>query len=187
MYPVARLFSVRFLYLGEINDSQRESWHKTVELFEDGRPSAKTMALFPEHHSVAINNEDVVQIRLKDMELHRPRQWGACWLSCRLYKQLGLDKFWLERLPPSRMTSAKFGYSREKRFGCVQVVIGLIVTPEGFPLAYEVMSGNTADKTTLRDFLQKIESQYGKAERIWVMDRGIPTEEVLQEMRANCY
>jgi len=60
------------------------------------------MALFPEHHSVAINNEDVVQIRLKDVELHRPRQWGACWLSCRLYKQLGLDKFWLERLPPSR-------------------------------------------------------------------------------------
>lgn len=65
------------------------------------------------------------------------------------------------------------------------MVIGLIVTPEGFPLAYEVMSGNTADKITLRDFLQKIESQYGKAERIWVMDRGIPTEEVLQEMRAN--
>ncbi len=77
----------------------------------------------------------------------------------------------------------KFGYSRDKRFDCVQVVIGLIVTPEGFPLAYEVMSGNTADKTTLRDFLKKIESQYGKAERIWIMDRGIPTEEVLEEMR----
>ena len=53
------------------------------------------------------------------------------------------------------------------------------------PLAYEVMSGNTADKTTLRDFLKKIEGQYGKVERIWVMDRGIPTEEVLQEMREN--
>jgi transposase len=79
----------------------------------------------------------------------------------------------------------KFGYSRDKRFDCVQVVIGLIVTPEGFPLAYEVMSGNTADKTTLREFLKKIEGQYGKAERIWVMDRGIPTEEVLQEMREN--
>ena len=79
----------------------------------------------------------------------------------------------------------KFGYSRDKRFDCVQVVIGLIVTPEGFPLAYEVMSGNTADKTTLRDFLKKIEGQYGKAERIGVMDRGIPTEEVLQEMREN--
>ena len=79
----------------------------------------------------------------------------------------------------------KYGYSRDKRFDCVQVVIGLIVTTEGFPLAYEVMAGNTADNTTLRGFLRKIESQYGKAERIWVMDRGIPTEEVLQEMRRN--
>ena len=65
----------------------------------------------------------------------------------------------------------------------MQVVIALIVTPEGFPLAYEVLAGNTSDKTTLRDFLKKIEAQYGKAQRIWVMDRGIPTEEVLAEMR----
>jgi transposase len=64
------------------------------------------------------------------------------------------------------------------------VVIALIVTPEGFPLAYEVMAGNTSDKTTLREFLKKIEQQYGKADRIWVMDRGIPTKEVLAEMRA---
>jgi len=56
----------------------------------------------------------------------------------------------------------------------VQVVIALIVTPEGFPLAYEVLSGNTSDKTTLKDFLKKIEEQYGKAERIWVMDRAFP-------------
>jgi hypothetical protein len=77
----------------------------------------------------------------------------------------------------------KHGYSRDKRSDCVQVVIALIVTPEGFPLAYEVMAGNTADNTTLRDFLTKIKTQYGSAERIWVMDRGIPTEEVLQEMR----
>jgi len=75
------------------------------------------------------------------------------------------------------------GYRRDKRFDCVQVVIALIVTPEGFPLAYEVMGGNTADNTTLRGFLKKIEEQYDKAERIWVMDRGIPTEEVLGEMR----
>jgi transposase len=77
----------------------------------------------------------------------------------------------------------KHGYSRDKRFDCVQVVIGLIVTPEGFPLAYEVMAGNTADNATLRGFLKKIEAQYGRAERIWVMDRGVPTEEVLEEMR----
>jgi hypothetical protein len=251
------------LYLGEINDSQRESWRKTVEVLEDGHTSAKTMALFPEDRPVEINDEYVVQIRLKDVELRRPRQWGACWLACWLYKQLGLDKFclidpgsewrlhrhWydtcaladllgasfelveihklyecLDRLLEHKralfdhltqrwkdmfnakfdvllydLTSTyfesnprfpeddkrKFGYSRDKRFDCIQVVIGLIVTPEGFPLAYEVMSGNTADKTTLREFLKKIESQYGKAERIWVMDRGIPTEEVLQEMREN--
>lgn len=78
----------------------------------------------------------------------------------------------------------RFGYSRDKRSDCVQVVIALVVTPEGFPLAYEVLSGNTSDRTTLKSFLKKIEKQYGKARRIWVMDRGIPTEETLQEMRA---
>jgi hypothetical protein len=64
-------------------------------------------------------------------------------------------------------------------------IIALIVTPEGLPLAYEVLPGNTADSTTLRSFLGKIERQYGKAERIWCMDRGIPTEAVLEEMRAS--
>jgi hypothetical protein len=271
------------LYLGEINDCQREAWRKTIDVFEDGSP--KTMALFPEDRCSEIDDEQVVQIRLKDVELRRPRQWGACWLACILYTQLGLDKFWAKKLPPSRKgtrwdliaqalccygliapgsewrlhrswfeTSAmadllgtgfelaeihklyecldlivehkhdlfdhltkrwkdlfnatfdvllydltstyfesdpsfseddkrKHGYSRDKRFDCVQVVIALIVTPDGFPLAYEVMAGNTADNATLRGFLKKIEKQYGKAERIWVMDRGIPTEEVLQEMR----
>jgi transposase len=77
----------------------------------------------------------------------------------------------------------QFGYSRDKRPDCVQVVIALIVTPEGFPLGYEVMAGNTADKTTLKGFLEKIEKQYGQAQRIWVMDRGIPTQEVLEQMR----
>ena len=77
----------------------------------------------------------------------------------------------------------RYGYSRDKRPDCVQVVIGLIVTPDGFHLAYEVLAGNTSDKTTLREFLNKIETQYDKAERIWVMDRGVPTEEVLSEMR----
>ena len=77
----------------------------------------------------------------------------------------------------------RFGYSRDKRFDCVQVVIALIVTPEGYPLAYEVLSGNTSDKTTLKQFLEKIEQLYGKANRVWVMDRGIPTEEVILEMQ----
>ncbi len=77
----------------------------------------------------------------------------------------------------------RYGYSRDKRSDCVQVVIALVVTPEGFPLAYEVLAGNTSDRTTLKEFLTKIETQYGKAQRIWVMDRGVPTEEVLTEMR----
>ena len=93
-----------------------------------------------------------------------------------------LTSTYFESDPPFE-DKRKHGYSRDKRSDCVQVVIALIVTPEGFPLAYEVMAGNTADNTTLRGFLKKIEEQYGKAERIWVMDRGIPTEEVLQEMR----
>ena len=88
-------------------------------------------------------------------------------------------------LPEDENDKRRYGYSRDKRSDCVQVVIALIVTPDGFPIAYEVLPGNTADKTTLRQFLQKIETQYGKAERVWVMDRGIPTEEVLKEMRAS--
>jgi transposase len=78
---------------------------------------------------------------------------------------------------------AKRGYSRDHRPDCLQLVIALVVTPDGFPLAYEVMNGNTSDRTTLRGFLQQIEETYGKAQRVWVMDRGIPSEAMLQEMR----
>ena len=96
-----------------------------------------------------------------------------------------LTSTYFEIDPPESEGGGKrqFGYSRDKRPDCVQVVIALVVTPEGFPLAYEVLAGNTSDKTTLKAFLEKIEQQYGKARRIWVMDRGIPTEERLKEMR----
>jgi len=80
---------------------------------------------------------------------------------------------------------AQHGYSRDGRGDCRQVVIALIVTPQGLPLAYEVMPGNTSDRATLRTFLDKIQSLYGKARRTWVMDRGIPSEEVLTQMRAD--
>jgi len=274
------------LYLGEINDSQEEAWRKTIEIFQEGQARPRTVALFPEDRIGAVADEDIVRIRLSELSLHRPRQWGACWLTGQLWEQLGLDQFWVARLPPSRkgtrwdwvlqilvayrlldpgsewrlyrhwfehsamadllgadleladihklyecherllehkrdlfthlagrwkdlfnarfevllydLTSTyfesdppfpegdkrRYGYSRDKRPDCVQVVIALIVTPEGFPLAYEVLAGNTSDKTTLADFLKKIEEQYGKAERIWVMDRGIPTEKILEQMRA---
>ena len=95
-----------------------------------------------------------------------------------------LTSTYFESAPPNdEDDKRRYGYSRDKRHDCVQVVIALIVTPEGFPLAYEVLPGNTADCTTLADFLHKIEAQYGKAERISVMDRGIPTEESLAQMR----
>jgi transposase len=96
-----------------------------------------------------------------------------------------LTSTYFESPPPDDETDKRrHGYSRDKRSDCVQVMIALIVTPEGFPLGYEVLPGNTAACTTLRDMLRKIEAQYGKANRVWVMDRGIPTEEVLAEMRA---
>ena len=102
-----------------------------------------------------------------------------------------LTSTYFESDPPADPAGLRrFGYSRPVRSAddgtrgdCVQVVIALIVTPEGFPIAYEVLAGNTTDKTTLKDFLAKIENQYGKAQRIWVMDRGIPTEETLLQMR----
>jgi transposase len=280
-----RVVQRHVLYLGEINSSQREAWRKSIEIFEEGSPRPRTASLFPEQDAPEISDESIIRIKLKELSLQRPRQWGACWLACELYEQLGLERFWAERLPINRkgtrwdqilqtvvtyrlldpgsewrlhrewflksamadllgsdfslaeihklyevhdkllehkealfahlqerwkdlfgarfevllydLTSTyfesdppesatdkrRFGYSRDKRPDCVQVVIALVVTPEGFPLAYEVMPGNTADNTTLRSFLGKIEKLYGKADRIWLMDRGIPSEEVLQEMR----
>jgi transposase len=273
------------LYLGEINDAQRASWVKTIEVIEERNGSVRQMALFPSDRRPPELDCEVVQIRLNALELHRPRQWGACWLACQLWNLLDLDTFWIPRLRPGRkkthwlnilktlvcyrlispgsewalhrhwyrqsamgdllgeeidviskdklyrcldqllehkkelfsyltkrwrslfharfdillydLTSTyfeaeptgvglkQFGYSRDKRSDCVQIVLALIVTPEGFPLAYEVLSGNTSDKTTLGHFLQSIEEQYGQAQRIWVMDRGIPTEAILQAMREN--
>jgi transposase len=273
------------LYLGEINSSQQAAWRKTIEVFETGSTKTRTVALFPEDRSPAVDEDKIVRIRLDQLELRRPRQWGACWLASVLYGKLGLDEFWSERLPASRkgtrwdhvlqtlvsyrlidpgsewrlhrewfdksamadllgadyrlaaddtlyrcldqlvdhksalfshlqqrwkdlfaarfdvllydLTSTyfesdppfaegdkrRFGYSRDKRFDCVQVVIALVVTPEGFPLGYEVLPGNTQDKQTLGQALASIEKQYGKARRVWVMDRGIPTEETLEQMR----
>lgn len=78
---------------------------------------------------------------------------------------------------------AQFGHSKDRRSDCRQVLIALIVTPDGFPLNYEVLAGNTSEKTTLADLLTKIESRYGKSRRVWLMDRGIPKEETLSLMR----
>jgi hypothetical protein len=274
------------LYLGEINDSQQAAWQKSIAIFAEGEAEPRQYALFPEDRVGAASDVPQLQLKVGELTLHRPRQWGACWLGLELWRELRLDEFWQEKLPPSRegtrwdlvltalalyrlidpgsewrfhrewfersalgdllgrdcrlaaaktlyrchdlllthkaalfthlqecwrdLFNAKFdvllydltstyfegdppeeeglrrhGYSRDRRSDCVQVVIALIVTPEGFPLGYEVLTGNTSDKTTLKGMLEKIETQYGKAERTWLMDRGIPTEEVLAEMRAS--
>ena len=97
-----------------------------------------------------------------------------------------LTSTYFESDPPlDEQDKRRHGYSRDHRGDCVQIVIALIVTPDGLPLAYEVLPGNTNDSTTLRRFLAHIEQQYGRAERIWCMDRGVPTEAVLEEMRAS--
>ena len=273
------------LYLGEINDSQEASWRKSLEVFDEAQQSSITLSLFPEDREIPTEAVDGLQVKLNEMELHRPRVFGNCWLGCELWGQLGLEEFWQEKFgeetkrewvpwekvlrllvvnrlidPGSefrihrqwfeqsamgelletdfavaekdrlyrcldrllahkqelfvylrqrwqdlfhvqfdvllydltstyiegqgeQIPKARYGYSRDQRFDCLQVVIALVITPEGFPLAYEVLDGNTSDRTTLRGFLEKIEARYGRARRVWVMDRGIPTEEVLAEMR----
>ena len=81
-------------------------------------------------------------------------------------------------------TKAKRGYSRDMRPDCKQVNIGLVVTPEGgLPIGYEVFDGNTADVTTVEDMVELMEKKYGKAKRIWVMDRGMVSEDNLKFLR----
>src|SRR6266852_2202595 len=281
-----RVVQRHVLYLGGINSSQELGWRKSIEVLDEGADRARTLSLFPEDRwEGVLPDASIVRLKLSQLRLSRPRQWGACWLALKLWEELRLDHFWAERLAPSRKGTAwdqvlfvlvayrliapgaewrlhrewygrsaladllgadaaladshklyrchdrllahkqsvfdhlvgrwrdlfnasfdvllydltstyfeadppfpegdkrRYGYSRDHRPDCVQVVVALVVTPEGLPLAYEVMAGNTADSTTLRDFLDRIERQYGKARRIWVMDRGIPTEAVLEEMR----
>ncbi len=282
-----RIVQHTLLYLGEINDSQKEQWIRAIEVFDEDQHSSEQLKLFASERELPTCAPNGIQVRLREFEMHRPRQWGGCWLFTELWKELQLDQFWrpllgcsregtdwehvlqtlccyrlidpgsewrlhrtwfdqsamgdllgedfsiagkdtlyrcLDRLTEHKaqlfsflrqrwedlfgvqfdvllydLTSTyfesdppypegdkrRFGYSRDKRGDCVQVVIALVVTPDGFPLAYEVLPGNTSDKTTLRAFLSKIEELHGKARRIWVMDRGIPTEQVLEEMRAS--
>ena len=278
-----RVVQRQVLYLGEINDSQKAAWCRCIEVFDEPGGQWHQVMLFSEDREAPDLAQEAVHVRLYELKVLRPRQWGACWLSSVLWEQLRLDDFWRGRLGVSRegtdwldilktlvsyrlispgsewrlhrewylrsgmadllgrqgeaielqslyrcqdkllahkqdlfrylqkrwqdlfqaefevllydLTSTyfecdppasgkrRFGYSRDKRPDCVQVIIARVVTPDGLPLAYEVMQGNTSEKTTLKAFLKKIEEQYGKAKRIWVMDRGIPTEEQLREMR----
>ena len=97
-----RVVQRQVLYLGEINDSQKAAWSKAIEVFDEGAGQPKQIALFPEDRVAPALDCDVVSIRLSDMRLRRPRQWGACWMATLLWDQLRLDEFWFAALPPSR-------------------------------------------------------------------------------------
>jgi Transposase DDE domain len=281
-----RVVQRHVLYLGEINSTQELAWRRSIEVMEAGAARPRALSLFAEDRCEGVlPDSSIVRLKLSQVRLRRPRQWGACWLAMELWRELGLDRFWADRLGASRkgthwdqvlfvlvayrliapgsewrlhrewfersaladllgedaglsqihklyrchdrllehkeavfdhlvgrwrdlfnvsfdvllydLTSTYFeaappfpegdkrrhGYSRDHRSDCVQVIIALVVTQDGLPLAYEVLPGNTADNTTLKDFLARIERQYGRARRIWLMDRGVPTEAVLAEMR----
>jgi hypothetical protein len=91
------------LYLGEINDSQKAAWTKVIEVFDTTRERTCELALYPAERAIPTHAVDyAVGVRLGEFDLRRPRQWGACWVGCRLWEQLGLDAFWQERLPVSR-------------------------------------------------------------------------------------
>jgi hypothetical protein len=108
-----RVVQRQVLYLGEINDSQKAGWCKTIEVFQEGQTQSTQLAIFPEDRALPVLDCDIVRIRLSELQLHRPRQWGACWLACQLWEQLyrrpayrcllRLDKFW----------SGKFSISRQ--------------------------------------------------------------------------
>ena len=90
------------LYLGEINDSQKEQWIRAIEVFDEDRGGPDQLKLFAAERPLPEAAPDGVQVRLKDFELHRPRPWGGCWLFCQQWCALGLDGFWSERLGVSR-------------------------------------------------------------------------------------
>jgi len=270
------------LHLGELNTTQVERWQHTIEtVHEDGK--RHQMRLFTDReHSAPVAQEDAAEVILSSLLIRRPREFGAGWVGCKLWEELGLREFWdgalglesgqvswarvVELLAVNRLCEpaselsihekwfprtamdvlldcdaavaekdrlyrcldrmvehkealethlterwrdlfgarfdvllydltstyfegeveevkqAKRGYSRDSRADCKQIVIALIVTPEGFPLSYEVFDGNRVDVTTLDEVLDSVEKKYGKANRTWIFDRGIVSEENLESL-----
>ncbi len=97
-----RVVQRHVLYLGEINSSQELAWRKSIEVLDEDAGAARTLSLFPEDRCEGALDESVVRLRLSQLTLRRPRQWGACWLALTLWRWLELDRFWAERLPSSR-------------------------------------------------------------------------------------
>jgi hypothetical protein len=90
------------LYLGEIQDSQKAGWCQSIEVLEASSGPWRPVALFPEDRAAPELAHEVVHIRLEQLQVQRPRQWGGCWLSIELWQPLQLDEFWRERLRVSR-------------------------------------------------------------------------------------
>ena len=98
-----RVVQRHVLYLGEINSSQESAWKKSIEVFEEGKAEPRHLSLFPDDQSGAeLSGESALRVRLCELRLCRPRQWGACWLVLKLWQELELDRFWGERLEESR-------------------------------------------------------------------------------------
>src|ERR1700720_2382090 len=174
-----RVVQRHVLYLGEINDAQELAWRRSIAVLEDGAAQPRTLSLFPYrcHDRLLVHKQAVFD--------HLVGRWRDLFNISYDVLLYDLTSTYFEADPPfPEGDKRRFGYSRDHRPDCVQIVIALVVTPEGLPLAYEVLPGNIADKATLRGFLERIEEQYGKARRVGLMDRGVPTEEVLAEMRA---
>ena len=98
-----RVVQRHLLHLGELNDTQRAGWVRTIEVLEGNREGRRQLALFPDDRAdVPELDCETVQIRLGEIELRKPRQWGSCWLALYLWNLLRLDEFWSSRLPVSR-------------------------------------------------------------------------------------
>ncbi len=90
------------LHLGEINDSQKAAWCKTIDVFQEDKIESKQIAIFPEDSQAPPLACDIVRIKLNEIHVRNPRQWGACWLACLLWDQLNFDEFWKDKLTTSR-------------------------------------------------------------------------------------
>lgn len=284
-----RVIQRQILHLGELNDRQRHSWNHTLDVINQDNGRIMQRRLFTDVGGEVPESDDVVEVRLSTLQVRQPRRFGDCWAATLLWRKLGLDAFWRERLGNLRgevpwekvlellcvnrlldprselfvhekwfpqtamdilldcdagvaelnrlyrcldritehkealekhlaqrwkdlfgaeydiilydLTSTYFegsagavpkarrGYSRDKRSDCKQLVIALVVSPEGFPLTYEIFPGNAVDVTTLQNIVQSVEDKHGRARRVWVFDRGINSEENLAWLRQRgaCY
>jgi len=99
-----RVVQRHVLYLGELSGLQHSAWQRSVAAFFEDEPKPRQVALLPEDRALEGRVEGVEAVRIRgfEMRLENPRQWGACWLGCQLWKQLALDEFWSRLLPPSR-------------------------------------------------------------------------------------